>query len=86
MGLSRSLLRAEAKKLYKEQVKGIPKRQRLPFSQFFKNYLKVKSGKVPENELPDVPEDFDFEDMVNVNMISDDDLESADDEEVEENS
>lgn len=84
---NRSMIRAEAKKLYKEQTKGVPKRQRIPFSEFYKNYIKLKSGKA-STELPtDLLEDddFNFDDMVNVNMISDDDLEAVDEEETEEN-
>lgn len=85
---NRAQIRALAKKLYKEQTKGIPKRQRVPFSKFFKNYQKLKSGKInPElpTDLMDEDDDFNFDDMVNVNMISDDDLEAVDEEEAEEN-
>ena len=34
MSLERDALRKEAKAVYKEQTKGIPKNQRIPFSQF----------------------------------------------------
>lgn len=72
MGLSRVVLRAEAKKLYKEQTKGVPRKQRVPFATFFKNYKELKSGKIKEADLPATEEDFDFESMINV--IDDDDL------------
>ena len=76
---NRSALRAEAKRLYKEQIKGIPKRQRLPFAEFFKQYKALKLNKTNENEIDEsiVTEDtdFDFDNIINVNEISDDDLE-----------
>lgn len=85
---NRSKLRAEAKKIYKEQVKarGIPKRQRIPFSQFFKQYLELqkKQKQVQEPEAPvETNEDFDFENMVNMNEISDEDIEVSEGEEEE---
>jgi len=48
---NRSALRAEAKRLYKEQIKGIPKRQRLPFAEFFKQYKALKLNKTNQNEI-----------------------------------
>jgi len=71
MKTRRALARAEAKKLYKEQVKGVPKHKRVPFATFFKNYQKLKSRPV-KTELPDIPEDFDFDDMIQVNMLGED--------------
>ena len=73
----RATLRREAKKLYKEQTKGISKKQRLPFAQFFKQYRDIKLGKtdVPEPEI-EAEEDFDFDNIINVNEISDDDPEA----------
>jgi hypothetical protein len=78
MGLSRNALRNEAKKLYKEQIKGVPKKQRVPFSVFFKKYKKLKnedSGEKPEVVQNIEEEDFDIENIINVNEISDDDVE-----------
>lgn len=76
MSMGREILRREAKKIYKEQTKNIPKRNRIPFSQFFKEFCKVKRQTVnPDVELPDLDnEDFDFEKLVNVNEIDDDDV------------
>lgn len=73
MSVNRDALRREAKKLYKEQTKGVPKKQRIPFAQFFKQYKRLRSGKIEQDVVPD--EDFNFEDLVNVNEISDDDVE-----------
>jgi hypothetical protein len=76
----RTALRAEAKKLYKEQIKGIPKRQRLPFAKFFKQYkaLKLNETNKDKTEESAITEDtdFDFDNIINVNEISDDDLEA----------
>jgi len=73
---SRSVKRAEAKRLYKEQTKGIPKSQRITFAVFYKNYQKIiRQEKVEEI---DTPEDFNFDDMVNINTISDEDLVTTD--------
>ena len=71
--MKRDLLRNEAKKLYKEQIKGIPKRQRLPFAQFFKQYKMLKAKESAGINTSDQPEDdFDFGELVN--EISDEDL------------
>lgn len=79
MALSREALRREAKKAYKENAKSVPKRNRMPFSQFFKQFKKMRNtGQTPEIEIPDTyPEDFDFENFVNVNQIDDDSLEDG---------
>lgn len=66
MGVSRESLRREAKKIYKEQVKGVPKKQRISFSQFFKRFKDSKSDKVDDIDVHKEVEDFDFEDMINV--------------------
>ena len=77
MSINRAALRKEAKRLYKEQVKNIPKKQRLSFSKFFKQYKNVKAGKVEDDLSLEVEEsDFDFENMININEISDDDIEA----------
>ena len=81
MSLSRDILRSKAKKIYKEQVKSVPKKQRLPFAKFYKQYIKMQRN--PEQDEvaaaaapTPATEDFDFQDMVNVNAVSDDKLES----------
>lgn len=81
--MKRDLLRNEAKKLYKEQTKGIPKKQRLPFAEFFKQYkiLKVREG--AEVNAENQEEDFDFGELVN--EISDEDLVTEENVVIEEN-
>jgi hypothetical protein len=60
---SRGILRSQAQKIYKENVKKIPKRNRIPFSEFFKKYKETlnKQQIVQENK------DFDFGEMANFN-------------------
>ncbi len=84
MALGREILRREAKKVYKENTKNIPKRNRIPFSQFFKQYKKTRNTEqTPEVEVPETnPEDFDFENFVNVNQIDDNSLEDGEEIEV----
>jgi hypothetical protein len=82
--MKRDALRAAAKKLYKEQIKGVPKNQRMPFSQFFKQFKKSKTAEEEVKQADASGEDFDFEDMVNVSKISDDDVAEPDIEVVEE--
>lgn len=84
MTINRAAFRKEAKKLYKEKNKGVPKKQRLPFSDFFKQYKDMKSGKIDESQLSgsedselNSEEDFDFENIINVNEINDDDVETS---------
>ena len=83
--IGREALRNEAKKIYKENTKNIPKRNRIPFSQFFKEFKKMKRAQhAPADvNLPqeiESPEDFNFEDLININEISDDTLEVTEDE------
>ena len=79
MSLSRDILRSKAKKIYKEQAKSVPKKQRLPFSKFYKQYIKMQRNPEQDEVAAAAPtpatEDFDFQDMVNVNAVSDDKLE-----------
>lgn len=72
---SRTNLRNSAKKLYKEQVKDVPKKQRVSFADFFKQYKKVLRNKVhvPDKSEQEAVEDFNFDDLVNT--ITDDDVE-----------
>lgn len=71
----RANLRNAAKKLYKEQIKNVPKKQRVPFADFFKQYKKVIRNKshIPDKTEQEIVEDFDFDDLVNT--ITDDDVE-----------
>jgi len=74
MSLARELLRTEAKKVYKEQTKGVPKKSRMPFTQFFKDFKKMKRKHQHEEHDHDhvhtheeAPvEDFNLESVVNV--------------------
>lgn len=76
MTLSREVLRRKAKKAYKENTKNIPKRKRIPFSQFFKQYKNIKNdNQSPNVEMPEPgSEDFDFENLINISEISDENL------------
>jgi len=69
---SRNLLRKEAKRIYKEQTKGVPKYKRIPFSEFFKQFKKSKSNSAINEQIKEVEEDFDFENFVNINNIDED--------------
>lgn len=66
--MRRNILRQKAKKAYREAAKGVPKYQRMPFAKFYKEW--VKSQVVPDIKEE---EDFDLEDLINVNDISEDD-------------
>jgi len=83
MSMGREALRRTAKKIYKEQTKNIPKKQRIPFAQFFKKYKDAQKGnKAPDVDTPDSEnEDFNFEDLVNINEIDDDSIEVIEGEE-----
>lgn len=70
----KDILRKEAKKIYKEQTKSIPKRSRIPFPEFFKKYLATKKGKTDAVAPEPEGEDFDFDNFVNINEISDEEL------------
>ena len=83
MSMGREALRRAAKKIYKEQTKKIPKKQRMPFAQFFKQYKDMQNQKqAPDVDTPDSEnEDFNFEDLVNINEIDDDSVEVIEGEE-----
>jgi len=75
---SRDSIRIKAKKAYKDQIKGVPKRTRIPFSDFYKRYKEVLAAHATQSEPQSdksAPEDFDFESLVNLNEVSDDNLE-----------
>jgi len=78
----RDKLRAAAKKLYKEQSKKVPRKQRMPFAQFFKNYTDAMNRPNPTDEN-ETEEDFNFDDLVNMNELSEDTPESDEDTEEE---
>jgi len=80
MSAGRDMLREEAKKVYKENAKKYPKRQRLPFAKFYKQYKAAAKAKQNQQDMvPEQPQrpaqDFDFNDMVSLNNISDADVE-----------
>lgn len=64
---NRDLLRSEAKRIYKEQAKSVPKNQRMSFSEFFKRFKKEKYSKSGSNTENEVVEDFDIEELENIN-------------------
>ena len=66
---SREALRREAQRIYKENVKKIPKRNRIPFAEFFKQFKKMKTQQHAAPVAAPTPEteDFDFNEMVNLN-------------------
>jgi len=65
---SRNFLREKAKKIYKEQAKSVPKNKRITFAQFFKQFKGQHSS---HEEVIPADDDFDFDDMISVNNISD---------------
>lgn len=64
---SRTMLRQKAKKIYKEQTKNVAKKQRIPFAEFFKQYKKntANTDINIDTNSEQVPEDFDFDSLVN---------------------
>lgn len=85
---NRKMVREAAKKLYKEQIKkqDIPKNRRMTFSQFFKQYLEMRKNQSQQpvedvQEVVEDNEDFDFENMVSVNEITDEDVEVQEEDE-----
>lgn len=81
--MNRGMLRRQAKKIYKENVKNVPKSKRISFAEFFKKYRNMKNNpnQTPNIEAPEPDvEDFDFEDLVNISEINDDDLEVTEEE------
>lgn len=79
MAINRNILRQKAKKLYKEKSKGVEKKFRMPFAQFFKEFMKSLHSHSEEIMVPNADtEDFDFEDLVNVSEIDDNDVENSD--------
>lgn len=68
MSVNRDLFRQEAKKIYKKNIKNVPRARRITFAEFFKQYKKSKATN-KETVVPEITEDFDFGDMVSVNKI-----------------
>ncbi len=69
MGLGRDILRSEAKKAYKQQTKGVLKKNRMPFTKFYQEYKKIKLAQ--RNIEPTVGEDFDVAEVANVSEVKD---------------
>lgn len=79
MSIGSKMLREEAKRVYKENAKKYPKKQRMPFSEFFKRYKKaIKDNTInkQQQQTATAKDDFDFNDMVSLNNISDANLEN----------
>lgn len=74
MSFSRTTLRNQAKKLYKEQAKSVPKRNRLPFMKFYEQFIKLHDNPTTTDETEVSGEDFDIGDIINVNTVTDDDV------------
>jgi hypothetical protein len=93
--LTKQVLKNEARKIYDVNARKVQKRNRMTFSQFFKQYIEMRKKKqepapVVEEKvaevaqaLPDALEDFNFDDMVNVNKIDENSLEVQEAEVVE---
>jgi hypothetical protein len=80
----KQVLKNQAKKIYEENARKVPKRNRITFSQFFKQYTAaqkkeqnpvVTESQQPQEALPDALEDFNFDEMVNVSKIDENSLE-----------
>jgi len=70
MNIGRNIMREEAKKVYKREAKKYPKKQRIPFSQFFKKYKEAMKVKQVQEVGPKQEQDFDFNDMVQLNDLT----------------
>lgn len=62
---TRHILRNQAKKEYKKQIKGVKKSQRIPFSEFYKRFKKMKAGQGEIIERTQEAEDFDLDEFIN---------------------
>ena len=67
MGLGRNVLRGEAKKAYKQQTKGVLKKDRMPFTKFYEEFKKIKLAQ--RTTEPTVEEDFDVAEVANVSEV-----------------
>lgn len=74
MSFSKSVLRNMAKRAYKEQTKSVPKKKRISFQQFYKQYVKLHSTVSTPSDNVVVEEDFDVNTLVNVNSVDSDSL------------
>lgn len=70
--MTRSILRQKAKEAYKNAAKGVPKNQRMPFAKFYKNFVNAQKN---TNDFAKEEEDFDLENIINVNDITEEDKE-----------
>lgn len=62
---NRNIMRAKAKAIYKEKTKGIPKKQRIPFKQFFAKIINKKKLESIESDSEESQEDFNLDDIIN---------------------
>jgi len=58
----KDLLRAEAKKIYKQEAKKVARNKRMPFSEFWKKFKTMKKDAPP---TVDNQEDFNLDDFIN---------------------
>jgi hypothetical protein len=75
--MHRDALRNEAKRIYKQQTKNIAKKNRIPFSEFFKKYKQIKLNKNTTPPVAPPEDDFDLEEFINMNEINDESLEDV---------
>lgn len=57
----KDLLREEAKRIYKKESKKVPKKQRMPFSEFWKKFKAMKKNAIPVKEEE---EDFNLDEFI----------------------
>lgn len=65
MALNKKIERNKIKKIYKEEIKKLPKNKRPTFAVFLKYYEQQQKAKLIFN--PEKKEDFNFEEIVNIN-------------------
>ena len=67
--MSNIVMRNQAKRVYKERTKNIPKKQRISFSAFFEQYKAAISKAPPQPTETPIEEDFDISSVANVNEL-----------------
>lgn len=75
--LAKNILKKKAREEWKKKIKDdkISKRYRMPFSQFFKEYVKNNGAGLSVVASEGGQEDFSFEDYITVNDVDSDNLE-----------
>ena len=65
-----NLSREEAKRIYKENAKKVPKSKRMPFSEFYKQFKSAKKAQQSQPVVETEQKDFNFDEMVNKNDLN----------------